>query len=111
MDEVFAPGTGIESGMMPRGAADGPDFAPAGPAQQSAVPPTPDGAVDARLVRLESADAWHKAAQEDTAAEVYELSRRVAKLESLVAALSGKLSQMIEESEARPPHDSRPPHY
>lgn len=111
MDEVFAPEVGIEKEMRPRGAEDGPDFAPAVPARQSAASLPPDEAVDERLVRLESADAWHKAAQEDMASEVYELSRRVAKLESLITAISGKLSQMIEENEDRPPHDSRPPHY
>lgn len=108
MGTGFVPGEG-ESRRMVGAASASPEGAEGSPVQEGLDPEL--DVMAARLVDLESADAWHRAVQEDSARELYELSRRVSRLESTVQALTAKLKELAEGLEGSPVHDRRPPHY
>ncbi len=67
--------------------------------------------VDERLIGLETTDSYHQRALDESAAQIFDLSRRVARLESMIGKMAQKVKEMAQEKEPSLPLNERPPHY
>lgn len=67
--------------------------------------------MDARLIGLETTDSYHQRALDESAAQIFELSQRVARLEKMIGKMAEKMKEMAQEKEPSLPLNERPPHY
>ena len=58
--------------------------------------------VDERLIGLETTDSYHQRALDESAAQIFDLSRRVARLESMIGKMAQKVKEMAQEKEPSP---------
>ncbi len=70
-----------------------------------------ESGIEERLIGLETMDAYHQRALDESGAQIFELSQRVARLEKIVGKMAEKLKEIAQEKEPSLPVNERPPHY